>query len=62
MMYEGIEDIINGDYHCPRCGMIMREIKPKDDILLVNNKEYTVRLLCPCGHYEDKIVKPANLS
>jgi len=55
-----IEDIIHGEFHCPRCRMIMREIRPTEDKLLLN-KEYIVRLLCSCGHYEDKVVKPENL-
>jgi hypothetical protein len=58
MMYENIDDVIDGDFHCPRCGMIMREIRPKDDIHLIRDKEYTIRLLCVCGYYEDRVVKP----
>ena len=60
MMYEKEEDIIAGEFHCPRCGAVMREKKPKADKYLVRNKEKTVRLLCRCGYYEDKIVTDPN--
>ena len=56
MMYEKEEDIIAGEFHCPRCGEVMREKKPTYDRFLIKDKAKIVRLLCLCGHYEDKIV------
>lgn len=51
------EDVIKGDFHCPRCGAVMKEKKPKDRFV-VRNKERTVRLYCPCGYIEDRVINP----
>lgn len=53
---EIIEDIITGEQHCPKCGYLMREIRPRNDKHLVIKKEHTVRFLCPCGYYEDRVI------
>ena len=58
MMYEDINDIVKGEFHCPRCGGLMNEKRPKGDKFLVRNKDRTVRLQCPCGYYEDRVLDP----
>ena len=57
MIAENLDDIIKGDYHCPRCGQLLREKKPKDRFI-IRNKDTTIRLSCVCGYYEDRIIKP----
>ena len=52
------DDVITGEFYCPRCGGLLKEKRPKADTRLVCNKEFIVRLMCQCGHYEDKVVKP----
>jgi hypothetical protein len=58
MMYEDITDIVKGNFHCPRCGGLMREKRPNADKFLVRNREKTVRLSCLCGYYEDRVLSP----
>jgi hypothetical protein len=53
-----MDDIIIQEFRCLRCGSIMIEQIPKEDKHLVRDKEKIVRLHCPCGYYEDRIVKP----
>lgn len=50
------EDIIKGDFYCPRCGELLREKRPLKDKFIVRNKDRTVRLSCRCGYYEDRVV------
>jgi hypothetical protein len=57
-MAQSDDNIIKGEFHCPLCGGLLIEKKPKLDTRLVRNKELTVRLLCQCGFYEDKVVNP----
>lgn len=56
MIGETTNDIVKGEFHCPRCGGRMNEKRPKVDKRLVRNKERTVRLSCPCGYYEDRVL------
>lgn len=56
MINETDADIVRGDFHCPRCGGLMEENRPEEDKHLVINKHLTVRLKCPCGHYEDRVM------
>jgi uncharacterized C2H2 Zn-finger protein len=51
-----IDDVVKGEYHCPRCGGMLKEKRPTDDKFLVRNKDKTIRLKCPCGYYEDRVV------
>lgn len=49
------DDIIKKEFFCPRCDSKLMEKIPKDKFI-VNKKEFTVRLYCPCGYYRDEIV------
>jgi len=51
------DDIVKGDFRCLRCGGILKEKRPKLDKHLVCQKEFTVRFWCPCGYYEDRVMK-----
>ncbi|TRO54807.1 hypothetical protein E2P64_08365 [Candidatus Bathyarchaeota archaeon] len=61
MIDETIDDVIKGDYHCPRCGLVMKEKKPKDRHI-VRDKDRTVRLFCVCGHLRDIVVNPEDFT
>lgn len=53
-----IDDVVNGEYHCPLCNALLKEKRPKKDKYLIINKDYIVRLFCVCGYYRDDIVSP----
>lgn len=48
---------MRGDYFCPRCRSKMIEKRPKKDRFLVRNRELSVRLICSCGYYEDRVLE-----
>lgn len=52
------DDVIKGEYPCPRCGATLKEKRPRKDRLLQVNRERTVRLFCVCGYSRDVTVKP----
>jgi hypothetical protein len=56
MVEPRVDNIIKGDFYCPRCGELMREKRPKNDKFLIRHREKTVRLSCLCGYYQDRIV------
>ena len=51
-----MNDIIKGEYYCPRCGCLLDEKRPLKDKHIVINKNFTVRLSCKCGYYEDRVI------
>lgn len=56
MINETEKDILEGKFHCPRCGCVMTIKSPNKDKRLVRFKESTLRLKCSCGHYEDRLI------
>jgi hypothetical protein len=54
---EPTDDVVLGDYHCPRCDTVLKEKKPKDRHL-ARNRDRTVRLFCTCGYVKDIVVTP----
>jgi hypothetical protein len=48
-------DVVIGDFYCPRCNSKLDEKRPKDKFI-VRNKTTTVRLSCKCGYYEDRVM------
>lgn len=52
------DDVIKGEFKCPRCGAVLKEKRPLKDRLLLRHKERTVRLYCPCGYLRDEVVRP----
>ena len=50
------DDIINGEFFCPRCDSLLREFRPKNDRHVIRHKDRTVRLSCKCGYYRDDVV------
>lgn len=51
-----MSDVVKQEFKCIRCGGLMIEKRPKEDKFIINNKNRIVRLLCPCGHYEDRVM------
>jgi len=54
---DATDDVVLGEYTCPRCGSVLKEKRPKDRHL-AREKDRTVRLFCPCGYVRDLVVKP----
>jgi hypothetical protein len=47
------DDIIKGEFFCPKCGSKLKEKRPVNDKRIVKNKDKIVRFFCVCGYYRD---------
>ena len=60
MPIDSENNVVKGDFYCPRCKGKMIEKRPTNDKRVVVNKNHTVRLKCPCGYYEDRVMESSD--